>query len=178
MILAIRHHRGVCDTPLRAQHVRAYRIRPHAKIISTSIPLARPSETSPRFAAHHPIPSPGIFPRAAIPAILTSLRVTTMPPLPATELSALVGLYSHTEHPWTKQTEWCAPPDGVKGKRRAAGRIVPWPDLFRPPPVFSLFFPERDAPFRKTRQRQAEPPAREGTQLSERALTTASGPLL
>lgn len=29
---------------------------------------------------------------------------------------------------------------------------------------FSLFFPERVAPFRETRQRRAEPPTREGTQ--------------
>ena len=29
-----------------------------------------------------------------------------------------------------------------QGKRRAAGRIVPWPGTFRPPPVFSLFFPD------------------------------------
>ena len=36
-----------------------------SKIISTSIPLARPSATSPCFAAHHSIPSPGTFPRAA-----------------------------------------------------------------------------------------------------------------
>lgn len=32
-----------------------------------------------------------------------------------------------------------------------------------PPPVFSPLFPNRVAPFRETRQRRAEPPAREST---------------
>ena len=35
--------------------------------ISTSIPLARPSGTSSRFAAKHPLPAPAPFPRAANP---------------------------------------------------------------------------------------------------------------
>lgn len=62
MVLAIRFRRGVCDTPLQTLHVWAYRIRPHAKTISASIPLARPFATFPRFAANHPIPSPASFP--------------------------------------------------------------------------------------------------------------------
>ena len=37
-----------------------------AKNISTSIPLARPSATSSRFAANHPIPSPANFPLVRI----------------------------------------------------------------------------------------------------------------
>ena len=75
MVLAIRFRRGVCDTPLQTLHVWAYRIRPHAKTISASIPLACPSATSPRFAANHPIPSPVPFSRAANSASGPSLKI-------------------------------------------------------------------------------------------------------
>ena len=73
--------------------VRAYAIRPYkhhmygciayalmSKNISTSIPLALPSATSPRFAANHPIPSPAPFSRAANPASGSSLKtIRTLP---------------------------------------------------------------------------------------------------
>lgn len=59
-----------------------------------SIPLARPSEPSPRFAANHPIPSPGNFPRAANIATRDSLRVTATPPCPATNPRSPNGLPS------------------------------------------------------------------------------------
>ena len=39
-----------------------------------------------------------------------------------------------------------------QGKRRAAGRIVPWPATFPSPPVFSPLFPECVAPFRERTQ--------------------------
>ena len=43
--------------------------------------------------------------------------------------------------------------------------MVPWPATFPSPPVFSPLFPECVAPFRETRQRRAEPPARKSTKL-------------
>lgn len=73
---------------------RAYAIHPYeqlllygriayalmSKNISTSIPLALPSATSPRFAANHPIPSPAPFSRAANPASGSSLKtIRTLP---------------------------------------------------------------------------------------------------
>jgi len=80
MFLAIRHHKGVCDTPLQTPHVRAYRIPPQAKNISTSIPLARPSGTASRFAAKEHSPSPGPFSRAANSASGPSLeKMGTLP---------------------------------------------------------------------------------------------------
>ena len=67
-------------SPLQTPHVRAYRIRPHAKNISASIPLARPSATSPRFAANQPIPSPALFPAPRTPRPnLLSKKMGTLP---------------------------------------------------------------------------------------------------
>ncbi|MBO7493452.1 MAG: hypothetical protein J6T87_04840 [Bacteroidales bacterium] len=52
-----------------------------AKNISTSIPLARPSEPSTRFAANYPIPSPVPFSRAANPGIAPSSDDGFAPPI-------------------------------------------------------------------------------------------------
>ena len=75
MFFVIRFRRGVSHTPQQTPYLRAYRMRPHAKNISASIPLARPFATFPRFAANHPIPSPAAFSRAANPASGPSLEI-------------------------------------------------------------------------------------------------------
>lgn len=98
--------------------VWAYRIRPckhhiyrriayplMPKNISASIPLARPSVTSPRFAANYPIPSPVPFSRAANPASGPSLKIMGTSPASGYRYATADAVGHGSEFSWTCGSE-------------------------------------------------------------------------